>query len=611
MNLTSWSVLDAVLPLSSDPSLPIAIPSSEEDTFDRLSQSFTNSVIPDLTSEQDSDPSRVFDSLDRALNRQASIPGIFIETNILSVAFDTPTFILNVESLKILMLLAQDHPELTHLLIHNCRFNQASWDCFIEGLKELKHLEKLIFIGCQFSPEELTTLAEVAASLPHLASLSFEDQLVDTPFIEKLRPVLTDNSKLKELCFSHCQVNGETALSLSKFVKCPYLSRLFLNDNPLGEEGLDALSQLLQTHDGIAVLSLSNCLLNNASLTKLGTIFAERSEPLDLDLENNEFDEKGVSDLSEKGFSILRLRLDHNKNLKRLSFIEHLLIHPVIHFIQINSQLITDESLEELESLTITSQQTNRRIQLVISFGDDSIDTPTFKLLVKLETLLAPVVFIQILPLQIGHFRIRDAISMTSKPTQEVLDLILDIKNPVENWEKESLFAMLLELTFHICPIPKDGNCLFASIAAFLPQWDAFSLRQEVVKVIKNNRDEFRIFLLEEEHAIENLDERFNQYVLNMVQPGTWGGNIELSALTLLLKEYEIDRPIYIFDLANPPTVVDGQFVVRDLLIFGKECQGEPICLYRQGQSHYEALIPKTRRLKRPADAITPKPDPS
>jgi hypothetical protein len=89
--------------------------------------------------------------------------------------------------------------------------------------------------------------------------------------------------------------------------------------------------------------------------------------------------------------------------------------------------------------------------------------------------------------------------------------------------------------------VDADGNCMFsaATVSAMMQtrQLDcngilsnddhmsvrsrALQLRQEVVQFMKDNENSFVPFIVED----------FNAYVQQMLQPDTWGGEAELSAI--------------------------------------------------------------------------------
>lgn len=622
-DLNDWIALDASAPSHSPqdlnqsyiqlkPSLPSSLPTgfdlsvsqgfdSPEDLSFISAQPFGFSEYDsfDLVEERGLDENHVFEFLTYCLNSHIPIrnlSGVTIESNICMISFDQGEVIKSVESLKALMLVLKDQSKINNLFFYNCKFNAKTFPCFVEGLKTLDQVEKLIFEGCSFSVEELPSLADSIASLPKLNSLKILDQLVDTHFLKQFRHVLIDNMKLRELSFCNCKIDHETARTLSKFVKCPNLSKLFLDKNPLKEEGIDSLFELIQSHDQMTHLYFSDCQLDNKSLMKLGNILALHSQPVNLYLENNDFSEEGLNELLARGLSISHLSVNHNKNLKHFNFLENLLRHPTLKFIQISSQFLTDENLKDLVSLPLHLPK--RDIKMEIDFQQPTFDTLKVELFERLKKLLLPQIHIKkLLTLE----QLTEVIGTLLYPTQEVLELILEFK---DKQQRQPLFTLLLETVYFIQPISQDGNCLFASISQVLNRWNAVTLREETIKVIKDQPQDFKSFLLEEEHDIQDLEERFKEYVANMSQQGKWGGNIELNAIAKLLKQHNIDRPIYIFDLASPPSVANDKFVISDLLIFGGDCKGEPICLYRQYERHYDALIPRRKRIKRSADAM-------
>jgi OTU domain-containing protein 3 len=88
-----------------------------------------------------------------------------------------------------------------------------------------------------------------------------------------------------------------------------------------------------------------------------------------------------------------------------------------------------------------------------------------------------------------------------------------------------------------------DGNCMFRAISDQLCGNEDMhvELRHLAVEHVKNNQDDFSPFIED--------DENFDKYIKRMSELCTWGGNIELQALSQVLevniKIHRVDEPIW------------------------------------------------------------------
>ena len=129
--------------------------------------------------------------------------------------------------------------------------------------------------------------------------------------------------------------------------------------------------------------------------------------------------------------------------------------------------------------------------------------------------------------------------------------------------------------------VDPDGNCLFraASVALSgmysMPQEEedasARTLRQEVVRFIRQNKKSFEHFM--QEH------ERFDEYTERMAKDRVWGGELEVSAIARLHR-----RPVHVY------TRTETQYVLFSQYPAGSQDCGDKICLLFHGR-HYDALF--------------------
>lgn len=99
-----------------------------------------------------------------------------------------------------------------------------------------------------------------------------------------------------------------------------------------------------------------------------------------------------------------------------------------------------------------------------------------------------------------------------------------------DGWEREyvKLDTSLRERGLRIEKVDADGSCLFSSFAFHLPGSTSESLRNEAVDFMLSHADDFAPFI--DSEAYPN---GFDDYCLRMRRAGTWGGQLEIQALSL------------------------------------------------------------------------------
>lgn len=103
-------------------------------------------------------------------------------------------------------------------------------------------------------------------------------------------------------------------------------------------------------------------------------------------------------------------------------------------------------------------------------------------------------------------------------------------------WTHDDLSQELQRLALRIVNIEPDGNCLFGALGDQLRGRDAdhAQLRREVVDFVQAHPNDFAAFIED--------DEPFEDYCQRLREDGTWAGNIELQAASLL---YEVNISVH------------------------------------------------------------------
>ncbi|EFA80042.1 hypothetical protein PPL_06863 [Heterostelium album PN500] len=117
--------------------------------------------------------------------------------------------------------------------------------------------------------------------------------------------------------------------------------------------------------------------------------------------------------------------------------------------------------------------------------------------------------------------------------------------------------------------IPKDGACLFRCISEYIygTQIKHRYVREKCIEYLEKNRERFEPFAC--------INDPWERYIELMAKDDTWGGEIELQALSLY---YRVNFVIYI---GTTTTCVDNSYPITISLAY---CQGE----------HYDIVYPIT-----------------
>lgn len=118
-------------------------------------------------------------------------------------------------------------------------------------------------------------------------------------------------------------------------------------------------------------------------------------------------------------------------------------------------------------------------------------------------------------------------------------------------------------------PINGDGHCLYNAVGMYLGK-NAQELRQDVARMINDNMDEYRDFIL-----TLNPGKTIEEYLRDLEHGTEWADNLEISVLMRIL-----NRPIVII---GPDNLIRNQADLRG--------DGVPIFVAYNGHNHYDGLI--------------------
>lgn len=152
--------------------------------------------------------------------------------------------------------------------------------------------------------------------------------------------------------------------------------------------------------------------------------------------------------------------------------------------------------------------------------------------------------------------------------------------------ELNTIKQVLKSMNLKLHNIPADGNCLYLAVNHQLQvsgrsTQSVNELRKITADFMRKNKDEFLPFMCNELDESEIVsEEQFESYCKDVATTKLWGGQLELRALSNILKS-----PIKVIQAAGPPTLQGESFKGPELILTYHRH------LYRLGE-HYNSTIP-------------------
>lgn len=149
--------------------------------------------------------------------------------------------------------------------------------------------------------------------------------------------------------------------------------------------------------------------------------------------------------------------------------------------------------------------------------------------------------------------------------------------------ELNTIKSILQNEGLQIHNIPADGNCLYCAINHQLDvtgrnSLNVSKLRKLTAAFMRDNKEEFLPFMYNDDDEVVD-EEQFEKYCKDVANTKLWGGQLELTALSNVLK-----CPIKVIQASGPSTVQ------------GENFEGPPLTLtyhkhlYRLGE-HYNSTV--------------------
>ncbi|KAB0800480.1 hypothetical protein PPYR_06220 [Photinus pyralis] len=150
--------------------------------------------------------------------------------------------------------------------------------------------------------------------------------------------------------------------------------------------------------------------------------------------------------------------------------------------------------------------------------------------------------------------------------------------------ELNTIKELLQNEGLQIFNIPADGNCLYCAINHQLEVTGRVSsnvskLRKLTASFIRDNKEEFLPFMYNDDDDELIGEDKFEKYCKDVANTKLWGGQLELTALSSVLK-----CPIKVIQASGPLTIQAEQYEGPPLILtYHKH-------LYRLGE-HYNSTI--------------------
>lgn len=128
-------------------------------------------------------------------------------------------------------------------------------------------------------------------------------------------------------------------------------------------------------------------------------------------------------------------------------------------------------------------------------------------------------------------------------------------KNGTRTLETQSITNILKARNLSLHPIISDGNCLFNAVIHQMDLKgcgvaDIGSLRNKTAKYVEDHREDFILYMTNQDTGDVLNDDEFIKYCETLRDTPAWGGQIEISALSHVLKVQ-----IEVIQATGPPTI--------------------------------------------------------
>lgn len=162
-----------------------------------------------------------------------------------------------------------------------------------------------------------------------------------------------------------------------------------------------------------------------------------------------------------------------------------------------------------------------------------------------------------------------------------------EVMSHTRNIEARKFDELLKTEGLRIVDINPDGNCMYEALLVHLNSsgnmYSVQTLRQQTAEHMLSHRDDYLPFTMSQSTGDMMSGEEFEKYCSDISETNAWGGNLELQAVSQLVK-----RPIKIYQSDSGPILIGEEFDGPALSISYHRHQ------YGLGE-HYNSLLVEDR----------------
>lgn len=149
--------------------------------------------------------------------------------------------------------------------------------------------------------------------------------------------------------------------------------------------------------------------------------------------------------------------------------------------------------------------------------------------------------------------------ALEKKRKERIAEAEIENLSGARHVESEKLAEILAARQLEIKQIPSDGHCMYRAIEDQLKEQECpltvAALRSQTAEYMQSHVEEFLPFLTNPNTGDMYTPEEFAKYCDDIINTVSWGGQLELRALSHILQ-----TPIEIIQADSPPIVVGEEY---------------------------------------------------
>lgn len=146
---------------------------------------------------------------------------------------------------------------------------------------------------------------------------------------------------------------------------------------------------------------------------------------------------------------------------------------------------------------------------------------------------------------------------------KEIEEAEKDAKNSEKFKEQQAIFEKLKSMGLMVKEMSSDGNCMYnAVIDNGVMEESIPSIRDKTASFMLENKDMFIPYVPDPTNGEKCMESNFLDYCSTVKVNGTWGGQLELLAISHLFKQ-----PVHVIQAFAPVIVIGEQFEAKPIII--------------------------------------------